>query len=326
MASRVLRWGLWLTVAVLVLAVAGEMTARLFLGLGDPPLWVADAEIEYLCKPSMEYRRFGRRVAYNAYSMRSDPFPPTKNNPLELRVLIMGDSVVNGGSLVDQSRVVSERLKSQLTEELDRPVVVGNIGAGSWGPANLLAYVRRFGWFDADVVVIVLSSHDYADEPTFEPVVGIRSSFPDKRPWLALQELWTRYLPRYLPFGHNTSPRYAPDTRPNIEAIDRTRSVLRQLLRSAQAAVRHVAIAQHLEKSELRGQFKPGHAVIGSLARELGMTVIELGPAMAASLDRGHDPYHDRIHPNAQGHDVICQTIFRAIKTYLTEIQSPQRT
>ena len=40
------------------------------------------------------------------------------------------------------------------------------------------AYVRRYGLFESDVLVIVVSTHDYGDAPTFQPVVGT-ADFPD---------------------------------------------------------------------------------------------------------------------------------------------------
>ena len=71
--------------------------------------------------------------------------------------------------------MATTRLENKLAESLDRPVLVANIAAGSWGPPNILAYLRRFSFFDADVVVIVLNSPDYADAPTFEPLGPRRS-------------------------------------------------------------------------------------------------------------------------------------------------------
>ncbi|HEX2973620.1 MAG TPA: hypothetical protein VHP11_14895, partial [Tepidisphaeraceae bacterium] len=145
------------------LLVVGEGIARFGLGLGDPPLSIADPQIEYLFKPSMSYRRFGRHISFNAYSMRSGPTTQKKTDPGEVRVLVVGDSVVYGGVQSDDSEIATTLLEPRLRDVLHRPVYVGNISAGSWGPPNMLAYARRFGWFDADVVVIVLSSDDYCD-------------------------------------------------------------------------------------------------------------------------------------------------------------------
>lgn len=47
------------------------------------------------------------------------------------------------------------------------------------------------------MVVLVASSHDVTDNPTFAPPDP--NTHPTKKPLLALTEGLTRYLPRYLP-------------------------------------------------------------------------------------------------------------------------------
>src|SRR5947207_15760221 len=73
--ARWRRRGAFLLISLLLLLVGGELFARYYLGLGDPPLMIADPQIEYLYKPSQTVHRFGHIIHYNAYSMRSDDFP-----------------------------------------------------------------------------------------------------------------------------------------------------------------------------------------------------------------------------------------------------------
>jgi hypothetical protein len=49
-------------VSLLVLLVAGELFARFYLGLGDPPLSEADSKIEYLFKPDQDCHRRGANI------------------------------------------------------------------------------------------------------------------------------------------------------------------------------------------------------------------------------------------------------------------------
>ena len=134
-----------------------------------------------------------------------------KNRRRRFRVLVIGDSVIYGGVRIDQVDIDTEILKRNLQKELGRPVIVGNASAKSWGPPNELAYLERFGTLQADVVILELSSHDYADAPTFAPVVGIAAAYPGKKPLLAVTDLLKTYLlPRYLHIG---------DT---AEGVDRT--------------------------------------------------------------------------------------------------------
>ena len=322
--STVRRVGRLAILALLGLAIAGELTARFYLGLGDPPLFVSDPEIEYLNKPAMTYQRFGNRLVYNAYSMRCDDFPKHKSDPTQLRVLVLGDSVISGGSLTDQSQLATELLQARLLLELNRSVVVGNISAGSWGPGNLLAYVKRFGWFEADIVVIVLSSHDYADHPTFKPVVGRHPSMPDHTPFLALGEVFTRYSSRLRVWENPKRPQ-APLSKPvSQESIDDSTASLRELIRLAKATGANVLVAQHLETSELSGSQTPGHEAIQRIALEQGVQVVQLGPAMARCKAAGQNPYRDTIHPNAKGQEVIATVLHDAILAGFSTILDPR--
>jgi hypothetical protein len=304
----------WLAVTLLVLLIAGELFARFYLGLGDPPLSQADPQIEYLFKPDQDCHRFGHHIHYNHYSMRSEDFPPHKSQPNELRVMVVGDSVVNGGALTDQSEIATSIMEKKLAEDLKRPVVVGNISAGSWGPPNELAYLKRYGLFDADVLVIVVSSHDYADVPTFEPVVGTRA-YPDHKPLLALWEGFDRYvLPKFSKkkeanegFVATTAPAKEEDVRACMTAI-------RDMIEMGRSAGAKVIVAQHLERAEKLASPLRGHEVIKAEVIKDGITPVELGKAYEAARAKGEQPYRDAIHPNPVGQRVMADTLVKAIE------------
>ncbi len=294
--------------SLLVIAVLAEVYARFVLGFGDPPLWQPDPEIEYLPQPSKSYLRFGKRISYNAYSMRSREFPRKKVNPAELRVLVVGDSIINGGAHTDQQALATTLLEHRLAEALNRPVVVANISAGSWGPPNILAYLRRFGLFDADLAVIVLNSADYADAPTFEPLGTGR---PQSKPLLALQEFSDKYVPRYFR-KRLRSLRDAPPAAP--EAIDACLSALREMIRMAREAGASVLLAQFLKRDELKAQPEIGYHEIAGVAKELGIEPIQLGPGFTKGLRDGPDPYFNDLHPNAHGQRIIAEVLFDPIR------------
>ena len=292
---------------VAVLLAGAEAFARLYLGFGDPPLTVRDPGIEYLFAPSRTYDRFGNRISYNAYSMRSDEFARERTSADEVRILVMGDGVVNGGSLTDQDDLATTILQRR-REEHGVNAVVGNISAGSWGPGNLLAYTGRFGWFAADIAFIVLSSHDLADVPAFAEDLG--PDFPESPPALALQEVVVRYLPRYLPAFHSTSTA-APGA---AGEGDRSRGAryLRDLLAQAKAAVPHVILLLHPTQEELaRGGTPPDGEEILNIARDLNVPALVLSHRTAGEGGAG---YRDNIHINALGQRLygellLCQTL-----------------
>ena len=121
---------------LLAVLAAAEMTCRYVIGLGDAPLSEADPQMEYLFQPSQTCHPLHHLVHINRYSMRSDDFPAHKSNGAELRVMVVGDSVVYDGVQIDQHDICTEVLKRQLARDLHRPVVVGNISAKSWGAAE----------------------------------------------------------------------------------------------------------------------------------------------------------------------------------------------
>lgn len=311
---RLRRWLLGIALALLLLAVGGELFSRYYLGLGDPPLYLADPDMEFVFRPSSTYHRFGNLIHYNAYSMRSDDFPATKPNPREARVMVLGDSVLNGGAQTDQRQLATSLLQDKLAADLGRPVVVGNISCGQWGPENLLAYTRHYPQypFDADVVVIVLSTHDYWQVREFRSIVGVDPSFPDHKPLLALQEAFSRYAVGYVKgWLSHPMPPPAATTKP---AGQNSADSIRQLIRRSRESGARVLLARHLSPAELGGAPQDGYEQLGQVAREMGAQVIDLGPAFAAARRSGRQPHRDDIHPNAIGQGVMAEALLAPIE------------
>lgn len=169
-----------------------ELALRLVFGFGNPPLYVADDDIGYLLAPSQRVRRLGNLIAINQYSMRSDEIEKTRPKNT-LRVFLIGDSIVNGNWWTDQSAILSTLLKQSLVK-YDRwqTVEVLNASANSWGPRNELAYLKRFGIFESQVVMLVINTDDLFGVQPNPLQVGRDRSYPDKKPLLAVLELTNR--------------------------------------------------------------------------------------------------------------------------------------
>ncbi len=280
--------------AVLGALVALELYARIGLGLGTPPLYVSDPDIEYMFAPDQDVMRFGNRQRFNPYGMRSEDIPPAKPDG-EFRVLAIGDSVLNGGSLTDQSELAT----SLLTQDGIR---VLNASAGSWGPQNMRAYLDRFGLFDADLVVVVLSSHDAGDVPGFQPLDP--ATHPQARPLLALTEAALRYLPRYLPrFGAGGAGGGAgQDEPPPSETAPIAASAL-DAVRAIAALPVPVCIVLHPNRDEYRAEKRmPGFFALRDAAGDA--TVIDEAPFIPAET-----AYRDPIHPSAEGQRALARAI-----------------
>jgi len=304
-------------VATIALALS-EILCRFAIGLGDPPLYQADGQMEYLLQPSKTYERFHSRIAINRYGMRADDFPPLKSSDREFRVLVVGDSIVYAGVRIDQPEIDTEILKRDLQHDLARPIVVGNASAKSWGPPNELAYLERYGTLDADVVVLELSSHDYADAPTFVPVVGISADYPDKKPALALFDLFETYLlPRYLHIGATPAgiDKTMINTSQSEQDIAECRDAEREFFRFARNHKAKVALAQHLSLPELTGKYQIGYDANQEVAKEEGVPYVDDAAELKILLKSGQNPFYagDPLHLNGIGQPILAHTLRRAV-------------
>lgn len=267
-----------IVVVVGVLLASVEAFARLYLGLGHPPLSIPHPTIEYMFRPNQDVIRFGNHVEVNEFGMRSPPWREWPNDAEHIPVL--GDSVINGGNLTDQADLATSILSN------DKRLLL-NISAGSWGPQNMLAYVDVFGTFNASRLVIVLSSHDAGDVPGFGPLNPL--THPTEAPVLATWEGATRYLPRYIGRSRAIADTDPTPKRPiEQEALD----AVTALVSKAPSA----CVVLHYTRTELRtgGERTAGLAAIAEAAR--GATIIDDSAFM-----RVETSYLDDIHLTAQG-------------------------
>jgi hypothetical protein len=312
---------MWAVCLLLGAVVAGELGARYIAGLGDPPLFVLDSEIEYLLKPDQRCRRFGHDYSVNSHSMRSDEFVTSKPAG-QFRVMVIGDSVVNGGGKIDQSELATTILRRDLAASLKRDVVVGNISAPSWGPPNQLAYVKKYGVFEADVVVIVSNSDDWDDVPGLE---YIGSAWPREKPWCALQELVGVYGWKAICKATGKAPEPPPPARMTTheQDVERCGAAYVELIAQAKQRGAKVAVVQWLKRSELANKPQPGYEAIAAWAKQAGVPT--LGMSMATPL-AARDPFQpgDDIHPSAFGHQMLATVLQTAVeRTQTSTSDSP---
>jgi lysophospholipase L1-like esterase len=171
-------------VGCLIFAAAlAEAILRFVCGLGNPLLVQKDPDVGCLFQPNQKIARFGKHIRINSAHQRSDDFTPKAG---VLRILVLGDSVTFGTDL-DQSETITVQLQQQLCAH--KPAEVLNASAASWGIGNELAYLRKFGTCDARWVILQIGSHDLLQQKS-----DAGPSMPERRPPLALGELWGCYL------------------------------------------------------------------------------------------------------------------------------------
>ena len=284
---------LFLVAAGIAGTIAAEIIARVVFGLGDPPLSMAHPTIEYLFQPNQDVTRRGRSQIYNAYGMRSGPIPEDGEV-----VLVVGDSIVHGGAQTDQAELATTLLSASTG------AYVGNVSAGSWGPANEAAYLEAFGTFGAEAVLFVMSSHDANDVPTFEPLDPINQ--PTKRPPVALYEIALRVLNRLDRLGGNGAEEAKASEGPmSSEPVE---SIIAGMLGGLVETRTRACLVLHPTRRELRrGETEAGGRVIEDVFEAHGVPIVRLAPILDLLGPDG--AYRDGIHLTAHGQQALAEAL-----------------
>lgn len=274
---RTLRNILKITGIGLALFLAAEIFLR-GAGLTRLPLYTSDDKYEYLYLGNQKTRiYYNINFATNELGLRSNPIDPNKP-----KILLCGDSVINGGN-----RISNNRLASTLIDYLFLEYQVLNISAGSWGVTNSAEFIKKHN-ITGEVIILVISSHDYDDNPTFKTPLGVHPNFPISNRSTGIGGLLYKLKPVPRIYG-------SPDT-----TLSAGYDYFRDL--SYDTPVR---IYLHATKAELeRGEYNHRGRAIIRWARENGIP-------LTRELDLDPDPeyYTDNIHFNNAGQKFLADKI-----------------
>jgi len=194
----------WIPGCAIASLSAIELALRL-LGFGNPALLQTDANAGYIFAPNQVVYRFGNRLEYNQFSQRSEQIDSAKPEGT-LRILMIGDSVLNGNNTTDQKETIPELFEARLLG-IKKQVEVLNASAGSWGIGNQLGYIRKFGTFESDAVILQIGTHDLLQPPSSSAGVGNDPLMPNRKPLLAIQEVFQRHvMPKFSSIFVSNSP------------------------------------------------------------------------------------------------------------------------
>lgn len=289
-----------------------ELSLRWIWGFGNPVLYLADPQTGYRPAPNQSVRRFGNRIEINAYSMRSSAIAPLPE-PDTLRVLLLGDSIANGGWWTDQSEILSAQLARQLPAQLPRGqgqtrVEVLNASANSWGPRHELGYIRKYGQFGAQVVIQLINTDDlFAIEPVpFQ--VGRDRNYPHRKPLLAVGELIERAIAKPRPIPELESVRKQPGDRvgANLEAI-------RQLQQQATAEgwvyiLAMTPLTRELGEPGPRDYEIKARQRLMTLTHSEGIAYIDFLPLFNLAA-QPEALFRDNIHLSPAGYDLVREVL-----------------
>ncbi|MTJ06422.1 SGNH/GDSL hydrolase family protein [Anabaena sp. UHCC 0204] len=297
---------------VVGLLVAMELGLRSLFGFGNPLIYIKDEQIGYLLAPNQRTKRFGNRIEINQYSMRS-PTIPKIPSPSTLRILLLGDSIANGGWWTDQEKTISSLLMNSLGfTSHTQQVEVLNASANSWSPRNELAYLQKFGTFNAKVVVLLINTDDlFGTVPTSLPV-GRDRNYPDHKPPLAIIEVLQRYAIKQKPIPEIQALNNEPGDRVGIvlEAIANIKTLTQN--NNCQLIVAMTPLLREIGESGSRDYEVQARQRLSDFLKVNKITYIDFLPIFQAhSNPKGL--YQDHIHVNSLGNKLVSQEIEKAL-------------
>ncbi|MGJ3246339.1 MAG: SGNH/GDSL hydrolase family protein [Elainellaceae cyanobacterium] len=292
-----------------------EVGLRRFFGFGTPLLYIADDPVGYLLAPNQRTRRFGNQIAINSHSMRSPEISRDRPDST-LRILLLGDSIANGGWWTDQSQTISALMAAQLRQNLPdtfAEVEVLNASANSWGPRNELAYLQKFGCFQAHVIVLLINTDDLFAIAPNSVQVGRDRNYPTQKPPFALAEVYSRYLSRSKPIPELQTLQAEGGDRVgfNLEAI-------RQIQIMTHDSQGQFLLAMTPLKREIGNPGSRDYEIkarqrLAELTHEYQIPYIDLLPLLNAHSDF-ESLYWDHIHLNSDGNHWLSEILVRQLR------------
>ncbi len=297
-------------IGCLLLAEGG---LRLILGLGNPPIYIADDEIGYLLAPNQNLKRMGNQITVNQYSMRSEAISESKPDSL-WRVLLLGDSIINGGWWTDQQETIAAVLQQKLSSEANS-VEVLNASANSWGPHNELAYIKRFGVFESQILIVVINTDDLFATAPNSLVVGRSSNYPERKPVLALIEAYERFIAKPQPLP-NQKPEPGDRVGFNLAAIKEMNEIAQS--QNSRFILAMTPLLRELEGTGSRDYEQKARNRLQEFTAQAKITYIDFLP-LFADFPQPEFLYRDHIHLSPQGNHFVSETLAKSLESLLNQ-------
>ncbi len=277
--------------AIISLFLCAELAAR-YLRLADYILYYRDTEIGYAPQPnSSGLLRRRNRWRFNAMGLRSDTDAPADAEA----IVLVGDSIVEGGSNVDQDETLAYHL-ARLAGRRVHPV-----GGGGWALENEFAFLRKSPeLLAAGTFIMVTNSSDLCPINPW----STQSTHPTRPPvshvaYLVRRISWP--YRRRLFRGPGGEGAKAMNGRGG--ASDWAGSVA-AFLASFDGRLIWLLYPSRSEAATAQAPCKALRPVIANRAE-----IIDL----VREPVWGADCYHDDIHPNARGRMLLAELISAAV-------------
>ncbi len=289
-------------IGFIAIIIVVEIAARIF-GFGETVLVRLHDRIEYVLVENQNVKRFGNRIIINSLGHRSAEISPVKKEN-EKRVLLVGDSVVYGNHHVDQSETIAHYMTQSLNgDNASDQYSVISAAASSWGPENMLEYLKERGIYQSDLVFLVLSTHDIFDFPTFDDaVIPYRVHKNVAATDYLIYAIYNRIRP-WLKSKISSS-----DTRMNVdEARDKAKSIINDIIELVQNQNKKIILVFHPTERESQNDFLDVGFFL-SIANENNIEFINLQKKYKNYNNFNSDKVHyDGMHLTPGGANLVAE-------------------
>ncbi len=297
---------------VIILIILTEIILRITVGFGNPLLYITDEKIGYLIAPNQRTKRNGNLIEINSYSMRTKPINKERNKDT-LRVLIIGDSIVNGGWWTDQNKTISALLEKSLKDNNNQysDVEVLNISANSWNPRNELAYLQKFGTFDSQIIILIINTDDFFGLKPSSLVVGNDFNYPNKKPLFAWQELGQKIIKNKFKKVNDSSINVEKDLlTKNLNAIKEIKLISDK--KKAQFILALTPLKREITPPYSRDYEEKARIKLQDLTQTQKINYIDF-LTLFKQEKNSTNFYYDHIHLNQLGTEFISKTLCKQI-------------
>ncbi|MES2308620.1 MAG: hypothetical protein V4507_07140 [Verrucomicrobiota bacterium] len=282
-------------------------------GLGNFPIYQTDSEIGYIPAPSQSGKFLNKNDwCYNDKSMGvSENYEPSE----KMDLLLLGDSLVQGGNPYRQVEKLGPQLQGLLGEEYR----VWPIGAPSWGFLNEKEYLDRHPEVmpGLDGLIWVFNSGDFQDRSKW----WTDATHPRSRPLLLSYYVLNKYV-----FEGNLKVKYPSllfwvksPAQNSLKRMDEEFDGLSNELQALQShPLKYKIIVFYPDKGEFSNHENPFYDFLSSRiqaqAEENGWKFIDI----RTLPEWKSEYYRDQIHPTPQGYSILS----KKIKELVEEISS----
>lgn len=309
-----------LLVLTILMVAAAEVGLRIY-GFRDAILYVQDYEVGYYPKPNQRVRNPGRVIEINEHGMRA-PSLSAKKEPGKFRILMLGDSTL-AGTKVSNHELYSSLLQEKLNEAAGKGMFeVMNMGVNAWGARHEYAFVKKFGSFEADLVIICGPVHNcYRWLYALESLPFMPESHP---PRLALEHVAYQLLWQYRTRCLGPPPATLSDAAP-LEAekgIEAWGQMTELLQKQGAEVIAELLPSYRLTMGIIKEEPNTEH-LITMIAERLAKTGAKANMAGPIFTEAGdfREIYHDRIHFTRTGHRLYADYLFEQVLKNSVKIQ-----